>query len=89
MFISQSSLIIFIYRSFLENTTENVDDKNLETSIEVMLENTNLEHKDMFSLEDFQKIIGDDVLNKTSLGFSGVKNSFFDKVTKEMSKIYV
>ncbi|KAJ8926850.1 hypothetical protein NQ314_020701 [Rhamnusium bicolor] len=81
--------------SFLETVGGKVDDKDIQTTVDLMLRSAGIEHKkNNLNFQDFKKMIGDDIknLNTARLGFKGVKKedrgSYLQTAKNTIESIY-
>ncbi|CAH0562068.1 unnamed protein product [Brassicogethes aeneus] len=79
------------FRDMIRSYFENCEGREVEKTIQSMVNDAGLDGKTSFNLEDFKKILGEDIksLNMASLGFPGVKDSHLMKTVKEFESIYI
>ncbi|KAJ8975680.1 hypothetical protein NQ317_019635 [Molorchus minor] len=79
-------------KSFLETVSGKIEDKDIQTTVDIMIKQAGVEHKDQLTFQDFLKIIGNDIknLNSAKIDFKGVKNppSYLRTVKSTIENIY-
>lgn len=88
-------LLVTCFRSFLETVGGKIDDKDIQKTVNHMLETAGIAHKkNNLTFQDFKKMIGEDIknLNTAKLGFKGVKKqdrgSFLQDAKTTIENIY-